>query len=238
MKHTMKAAAVLVLAASAGNAVELTGGELRLGYSAFDASAGGETLSRWSLDGSAELGFNQDFAAQLDIGISEFNASGLNIGTATLHGIYHLNGQTSLGAFYGTEDTDFGDVDYYGLEIGYGVSGFEVEGYLGIADGSGADGNLFGITGAVDIAPNWQMTGGYERADFDGGVDMSKFAVGVKLATNENVAFTAELGRGDFSVSSASAGENFISFGAEITFGAKRGATFGRRGVFNIIPGL
>ena len=229
--------------ASPSIAFEFTGGEVSLDYSAYIDDIAGEDLNKTSLEGAVEFGFNRNFAMQVDLGFQNFgfiDESGYN---PAVHGIYHLTDDTSFGLFLGHDDISSIDADYFGLQAGYESAGFEVEAYWSTGDVSeaslgSADVNIFGLAGAVDIAPNFQLTGGINRADFDGGISASQFEVGVRYAASDNFILRASIGSAKEDAFGTSVSENFFTIGGEITFGAERGATFGQRGLLRLFPGL
>ncbi len=231
-------AIALVSITSPVAAMELNGGDFNVNYSWFDQKVGDETVDTFSFDGAVEVGFNQNFAAQLDLGRYSFgliDERGTNI---ALHGIYHLNEATALGAFYGADDILSDSTDFYGVEAAYNTDQYEVEAYFGTGEDSGVDGNVYGILGAYDVTEGIAVTGSLERADIDGGFEYSKYAIGVRFSASPQAALTASIGSAEAEAGSLSGSETFFSIGAEFKFGQKAGATFGRRGLLKLIPGL
>lgn len=240
MKNLTRIAGVLALGAftSPVAAMELNGGDLNVNYSWFDQKFGDETVDTFSFDGAVEVGFNQNFAAQLDLGRYSFgliDERGTNI---ALHGIYHLNDSTALGAFYGSDDLMSESADFYGIEAVHDTDQFSVEAYFSTEEDQGVDANIYGILGSVGATENIAFTGSLEKADFDGDVELSKYAIGVRFSANPQAAFTASIGTFKGEAFGLSGSETFFSLGAEFKFGQKAGATFGRRGLLKLIPGL
>lgn len=217
-------------------AVEVTGGSVGLSYSGFTEDF---SVSRIAVDGSVELGFNQNISAQVDLAYNDFNLTGLRATTFGLHGIYHISDSTSLGAFYAFEDSNVrgGDLDIYGIEAGHDAGYVEVEGYLGRINGGATDGDMLGVQARYEFASELGMTGSYDRVS-SGGNDLSKFAVQLDRDVAPNVNLFAEIGTARVNGGGLSGNEPFVGLGGKVVFGAARGATFEQRGFSRIIPGL
>lgn len=225
--------------------LEITGGDVVLGYSAFSEKVDGETLSQTSIEGSLELGFTKEFGAQADFGVQQFeqlnNVGADNATNFTLHGLYHMSETTTFGAFYGRDSLEDLDLDFYGLEAGFEGPNFDVEAYFGTGelDGVDGDGNVFGVSGAYELTSSFELIGSYAKASFDGDLDVSTFEAGVAYNVNDSVQLAATLGRLTGEVEGlGSESEDYFGLEAEYSFGAARGATFGERGLLHLIPGL
>jgi hypothetical protein len=225
--------------------LEMTGGDIALGYSAFSEKVEGETLSQTSIEGSLELGFTKEFGAQVDFGVQQFeqlnNLGADNATNVTLHGLYHMNETATFGAFYGRDSLEDLDLDFYGLEAGFEGSGFDVEAYFGTGELDGVDGkgNVFGVSGAYELTSSFELIGSFAKASFDGDVDVSTFEAGVAYNFTNSVQIAATLGRLSGEVEGlGSESEDYFGLEAEYSFGAARGATFGERGLIHLIPGL
>ncbi|AXI42869.1 porin [Sulfitobacter sp. SK011] len=219
----------------AAHAVEVTGGSIGLSYSAFTEDT---SVSRVGIDGSVELGFNRNISAQVDLGYSDFNITGLNTTTLGLHGIYHVNDATSFGAFYANENANGGgDADIYGIEAGHEAGQFEFEGYLARVDGATSDGDMLGVMARYEFATALGVTGSYDYVDAAGS-DFSKLAVKLDRDVAPNVNLYVELGTAKASSGGLSGTEPFVGLGGKFVFGAERGATFEQRGFTRVFPGL
>lgn len=234
---TLLTFAILATSAQAEYA-RVTGGSVELRYSSFDKEVAGETVDRSSVGGSVELGFNRNFAAQLDLFSHEYGASDLSGTSAALHGIYHLNGLTSLGLFAGQESIEDETVDFYGVEAGFEFARGDAEAYFMMGDYEGYEGNIYGVSGQYEIMRWLSLTAAVDIGDFDGGVVLERRMIGVE-ADLGNFALTADLGNGDAELDGlASGSEGFLALGARFDFGAERGATFDPRGLGLLVPGL
>lgn len=237
MKVYLGAASAALFACAMGpaHAVEVTGADITLGYSAFTED---NDFNASALEGSLEVGFNKQFGVQLDLGYHKFGAIDDDATTATLHGIYHVDDATSLGLFYGRDSALGGNIDFYGIEAGHEYDRFDVEGYVAHGEESGFSGTVVGLSGAYAATDSFKLGLSLDNADFDGGVTVRR--VGVKGAYDFGTAASvyAEIGSLNGKVGGFSDSETFVGVGASFSFGADRGATFGQRGLAHLIPGL
>jgi hypothetical protein len=245
MRHLLKFACIsaLTVAGSQAYAFEVTGGDLRLEYSAFTDDILGEDLGKTALEGSVEVGFDRHIALQFDLGLQDFKFADESGNNLAVHVLHHMNEDTSVGLFVGRDKISSGEADYYGIEAGYEALNYEFEAYLSTGDVSepslgSSDVNILGVSGALDISENLKLTGAVHHAEFDGDVSASRFEVGLQYAASDHFALTASVGSAEEDSFGSSTSENFFAVGAEMTFGANRGATFGQRGLLRLIPGL
>lgn len=221
---------------SSAMAAELVGGSIKLEYSTFTDET---DLSRLGVEGSLELAFDRNFSIQADLGYQRFDLTDLDSNVYGLHGIYHLNDDTSFGVYYTKDDTDIGDLNIVGLEVGHEMAGVEFEAYLGYADSDAGDGGIYGISGRYELANAVGITGSFDRVD-EGFVDANVLAVGVDSDVAPNVNLFLEAGAADLGIAGLGSSdfEGFVGVGAKIAFGNKRGATFEQRSLSRLIPGL
>jgi len=226
--------ATTTLATSAA-AAELVGGSVQLDYSAFTDET---DFSRVGLEGSLELAFTREFSVQGDLGYQSFGESDADSTIYGLHAIYHLNDDTSLGAFYSRDDIDGGDIDLYGVEVGHEVNGFEIESYLSHVEGDGDSGTLLGISGRYEFENTIGLTGSFDRID-EGDVDINFVGLTLDRDVSPNMNLFVKVGSADASVTGLGSGsETYVGIGGKISFGAERGATFEQRSLTGLIPGL
>jgi hypothetical protein len=235
MNKTMLAAlgAALFCAQSAG-AVEVTGGSIGLSYSAFTANS---DVNRLGIEGAVEFAFNRNISMQADIGHQSFGATGVDSTTLGLHGIFHLDDQTSFGAFYVNENADLGDVDTFGLEAGYEVGQFEAEGYLSSADDGVDTFAIYGVSGRYEMPNTLGVTGAYDRAD-DDSAELSRLSIKLDRDVSPAVNLFVEVGTARTTSAGVSDTNTFVGIGGKYVFGAERGATFEQRGFLRLLPGL
>ncbi|PSL17111.1 hypothetical protein [Shimia abyssi] len=235
---TASAATITMLATHPANAVEITGGSIKLGYSQFtNQTTTGQTLSNTTLDTSTELGFNRNTSAQLDLGLNSYGASNFDGHNVALHGIYHANETTSFGAFIGQDGLESNDVNFAGFELGVEAQALDLETFFMTDIDNNSDGRIFGISGDYEITDSFEVTGQILLGDF-GNLNFDRYSVGVRYKTSNSFALTADLGAARAEAFGVSDSETFIALGAEYKFGAERGATFGKRSLLSVIPGL
>ncbi len=220
---------------AAAEAFEFNGGELSLGYSAFSDDT---DISKLSVTGSAEFGFSRAFSVQLDAGSHAFNFVDENGTNISAHGIFHANEQLSLGAFYGVDRFNGDSADFYGLELGYELPNVDLEGYVARGEESGVSADVFGLDGKLKANETLDVMASIDHASFDGGLDLTRFSVGGVWKATPGIGLYAELGSVKADALGFSDSEGYVGIGATFTFGADRGATFGRRSTFELIPGL
>ncbi|MGC1494302.1 MAG: hypothetical protein WA790_00725 [Sulfitobacter sp.] len=225
---------VLILCATTAQAVEITGGSVGLSYSAFtkDTSA-----RRIGIEGSLEVGYNQNFSSQIDLTYHQLNVTDQDTTTLGLHTIYHVNAATSLGIFYAIEDTIGGTFDMYGIEAGHGAGPWAFEGYLGRAEANAVDAELLGFSARYELANEIGVTGAYDDVDV-AGVDWSKTSLRVDRDVTADVNLYLEVGAAHVNGAGLSGSEPFVGLGGTYVFGAARGATFDARGIARLLPGL
>ncbi|MFA3915834.1 porin [Ruegeria hyattellae] len=239
MKNIIVAGALASsLCVGAASAAEITGGYFDLGYSSFTDSDDG---SKFYGAGSGELGFTRNFSVQADLGVYRFREVSETAYNGTLHAIYHTNDNLSLGGYYNRDEIDGGiDSNSFGIEAGYETGILGLEGYVSridFVDSDFDDGNLLGFK--VEGSPSSQFTLS-ASVDYLNGPDdleLTRFGVSADYEVGEGAHVYGELGRARVDIGSGSESETFIGAGLRLNFGAKRGTTFGRRGLLDKLPG-
>ena len=207
-----------------------TGGELTLDATAFGE---GDNPSAVSYSGALEYAINRSFSVAGDLSVYDFSLLGDEITNVTLHGIYHLGQQSSVGVFVGQDSFDDDDATFLGLEGGYEAGPLAVEGYVALYDNDD-DTTVLSIDGTYDLNGQFAAIGRLGYADFD---DQSfvRISAGAEYDFANGPTVYAELGN----VSGDNDSSAFISLGASVEFGAARGTTFDRRSIFEAIqPGF
>lgn len=243
MTHLKKILFTSVCAATLGAmpaaAMELTGGDISLGYSAFSEDS---DLSRMAVEGSLELGINRAFSVQFDLSHYEFGFVNEGVTSGAVHAIYHFNDTTSAGLFYGRESNSLTSIDFYGAEVGRDFGALDLEAYVGFGDESGVSATAFGIAGAYQMNDHFSVGAAYDRVDFDGDVHIYSTAFRANYEPAENVTLYGEVGSAGIGATAfgvtANLSSTYLGLGVEYAFGAKRGATFGERGLTRLLPGL
>jgi hypothetical protein len=233
--RVLAALGATLLSVNLSQAAEFTGGSFDLNYSQI---ADDSNFSRGTVRGSAELGFNRNWAAQLDLGSYSFetlNETGWN---GTLHGIYHMNEQTSLGAYLGVDDILGSKATIYGVEAGFELNGLNAEGYLGAVSDSGQTATMLGGVLTNELNDSWGLNAGFDFLNDTSGVDLTRLSIGADYHVGGGATFYGEVGSLNATFGGASASEPYVGVGLRLDFGAERGSTFGHRGLLDKIPGL
>lgn len=232
---TKSALAAALCVAAFPLAAQVTGGSLGIEYSA--PTSGGD-LGGTTYSGAIEYSFMRDFAVSLDLSGYRLDNISTDASSATLHGVYHLNEQASVGAFFGADSFDGADSqNLYGLEAGAEFGTAEIEGYVGLLEGDSDDATLFGLDGKYAFANGVSAIGSAGIASSDD-VDVTRISIGAEYAITGGPEFFAEIGNVSAEAAGIEADETFIGIGARVAFGAKRGTTFGERSLFEVLPGF
>lgn len=228
--------------AQPASAFDVTGGEVSFGYSAFSEE---NELSRLTFDGAVEYGFAPSFGVQLDVAHTTFGATSLNTNSATLHAVYHVNDSAALGAFAtlesaGIASNHIGNVAFYGLEAGYDANALVFEGYWGTGEESGVSIRTLGGEAGYRINDRFSVGVSHDRLTLEDGeeITLHNTALRGSYDAENGVEFYAEVGRAGIQVPSESISESTNFFGLGLTYTFGRGATFGKRTVTQIVPGL
>lgn len=227
------AAAFAVFLAPAAIAQQVTGGSLTLSHSAFTDNS---DVAKTSLLGSVELGFSRDFGLQADLGLARLNGANENATLVTLHGVYHLSETTSAGLFLGIDRIGGESQTFIGLEMGTasGPTGFEA--YIGAADGGDETGTMIGLSTRYGISDQFGVGLSLDHLSVDT-LDATRYSLNADFSATENVTLFGEVGALRGEIEGASGTEPYVKLGGKITFGAKRGTTFGQRSLLNVLPG-
>ncbi|MDA9207685.1 porin family protein [Octadecabacter sp.] len=223
-------AIVLAALSTSATAQQFAGGELTIdayGYDAADADV--------SVDYSVALEYaiNQNVGIAVDLAYYDFSIVNESIINLTVHSIYHLNDQASVGFIIGNEFRDDASVTFYGLEGGFESNNFSGEGYFALYDNSDNT-SVIGLSGAYEInsAVSAIADFGYGSIDSD---DITRISAGAEYDFANGPTVYAEFGNLDLDGASSA----FIGLGASVQFGADRGTTFDRRGAFEtLVPGF
>lgn len=223
-----------ILAGTGAHAQQVTGGSIELSYSAFNDDT---DVNRTSLEGSIELGFNRNIAMQFDLGFHGFGAIDDNSTNFTVHGIYHANDRVSLGLFAGVEDFVGESESFLGLEAGVEASKFGGEIYLADFDVGTESVQLYGLHTELEVSESVSIGLDYDRID-DDFVTFDSLKLSADYSFGQGAAAFAEIGSGEVGIGDLSASEAFFGLGLRFNFGADRGATFDRRSLGGVFPGL
>jgi hypothetical protein len=238
MRPILATAALAAILPLSATAFEMTGATVGLSYGQLTDET---DLDRVDLGGAVEFGFSQNFAVQADLGFAQFGASDLDLTSLALHGIWHASDVSSLGLFLGRDTAEIGPDDasqsFLGIEVGYGEGGFDAEAFFAVADTDGGNGTAAGVTLDWGITPVIGLGLTVDRLSGDD-IDLTALALRGSYDVTPQAELYAEVGTMDVDVGGLSADSTFIGIGAEVNFGAARGATFDRRSLLGAIPGL
>lgn len=224
--------AVISTAASPLFAQGFSGGDLSMEFTTptENTSTSGSTYS-----GGLEYSINRSIAVAVTASRYSFGNSSAHANNATLHGVYHMNEDTSVGFFAGRDSVNSTDVDHYGFEVGTDLGSGNIGGYFGQALSSSDTINLLGADGSYDFTNQISLNGTLDHAT-DGSESYSKATVGVGYQMTNGPELFGNFGTVLVKSGSSTADANFLTLGARIDFGASRGTTFGSRGIFEAFP--
>ncbi len=234
----------LAAAGLAGSAraqeVDVTGGELRFGYGRMAGDEGGDTPSKTSLEGAMSFGFGDRFGAQADLALDRFNAEKVYGQSLVAHGALAISPLTHVGVFAGYERADGADATFFGAEVAVDTGVTAIQGYVqaGTEHGTGAEGTIWGLKGHQGITPQLDLGGRLHLGSFGGDVDVTRVAATAGYRLGPAARIEAELGTADVDVPGLGRRDDaYLGVQATFTFGPGQGATFGRRGLLDLIPG-
>jgi len=206
-----------------------TGGELTIDAAGF--SEGDSTSVNYSV--AAEYSISRSISIAGTLGFYDYSLLSDTINSYTLHGIYHLNDASSLGFFTGSEELNGASSTFYGFEGGFESAGYEIEGYFALYDNAD-DTSVVGLSGSYAVTDQISAIGEVGFGDFSAG-KVRSISAGAEYQFINGPSVYAEIGN----VSTDVVDSGFIGLGASIQFGADRGTTFNRRGVFETLnPGF
>ena len=203
-----------------------SGGELTI--DAYGFSDGGDsTVVNYSA--ALEYSINRNVSIAGDVSIYDLSILSDDVTNFTLHGIFHVNDQTSIGGFYGVDSLSGNGSAFGGFEAGYETGALGVEGYIAIYDNDD-DTSVFGLSGEYEISDTISATANIGLGDI-GNVDYTRISAGAEYSFAQGPSVYAELGN----VTGGGTDSGYIGLGANIEFGAARGTTFDRRGIFETV---
>lgn len=223
------AAMAMAALSTSVSAQQFAGGELTIDAYSYDESGFDSTVD-YSV--ALEYATNRDIGFAFDLAHYDFSLNDDSVTTFTIHSIYHLNDQSSVGFIVGNDIGDDGIGTFYGFEGGFEANGFNGEGYFAIYDND-ANSTVLGLSGAYQITDSVSAIADFGFGDLDSG-DITRISAGAEYDFTNGPTVYAEIGNVDLDVASST----FIGIGASVQFGAERGTTFDRRGAFEtLIPG-
>ncbi len=226
-KAVLTAVAMTALSTSA-MAQGFSGGELTIDVQSFGE---GDSPISVNYSGALEYAVTHSISVAGAIGSYDYSLASGNVTNYSLHGILHINNQASVGAFLGSTSYEDESESFVGIEGGYEMNGFDLEGYTAFYDDDDKT-SVLGVSGAYRFTDQIAAIGEIGYASIDGD-NHNRISAGAEYTFAQGPSLYAELGRvGDVE---ASTDNTFIGLGASIEFGASRGTTFNRRGVFEAL---
>lgn len=209
-------------------------GDLTLGHSFFTDES---QVSKTYAEGAVEFGVTPKASIQMDLGFYGLGVLDENATNLVLHGIYDTHATGSVGAFVGVDRLAGVSANFYGIEYGQSLGSGSVEAYAGTGDQGGVDGTVIGVESEFLIGSEFGVGVKLDHADFEGTLSATRFGVKGLYGIGDAGKVFAEIGtlRGD--ISGVSASEPFVGVGLTVNLGQDE-STFGRRGLFNLFPGL
>jgi len=181
MTHrTAIAAAVLAVFAQPALAQGITGGQLGIEYM---APVDGSDFGGTSYNAAIEYAISRQFSVSADFSSYSRDTFETDPTSLTLHGIYHMDDNVSLGVFVAQDRQVDGDLSLYGLEGGTEFMGGEVSGYAAMIDGDN-DGSMFGLDGAYGWRDGISFIGNAGVVSVDD-ASVRRFAIGGAYAMAE-----------------------------------------------------
>lgn len=232
MLNKLFLSAALVVAGSTGFAQGFSGAELEI---EFTDGTDVEDVGGISYSGAVEAEVGYGISVALAGTAYNFDVGEDNISNLTLHGIYAIDNATSFGLFIGQDRLDDASSDLFGAEIAYDFGLGEFEAYLGSAKDSADDEvTLFGVGGSYDLGSGFSFGGTVDRFSGDG-FSASALELGGYYTMAQGPKFGVTLGQVNLDSGGTDVSENFFGLQASVAIGPNGGATFGRRGIYEVI---
>lgn len=169
------------------------------------------------------------------------DADDLDLTNVTLHGIYALNSDLSLGLWFSQDRIDSPiddlEIDNFGVEVGYASGAVSAEGYLGTGEANGTDLTYVGFDGDYAFGNGFSVIGSYKNVSFEEGGDQTYATaeLGAAYTLASGPSFYATIGTLMFdSEGGGSFDDDLYSIGATFNFGGAGGTTFGSRGFLEL----
>lgn len=238
------ATTALALATTSLAAQGFSGATVTLDYQTFSDV---DELDSTRFSGGLEYDLGNGFAVAADLSLVNFSDFDEDITNVTVHGIYAMSPDLKVGLFLGRETQDELDLDIYGVEAAYDVSGFGIQGYLGTGDA--ADGGGSADLGFLGVAADYTFGGGvFVMASYDEvtiediGTDItfSSAEAGAGYALSSGIAAHVSVGQISTSGGGGTFEEDFMKVSLSYAFGPQGGTTFGTVGFFETLrlPGF
>lgn len=181
------------------------------------------------VEGSFATQFGARFDAQLDLGMSKYQATDTTTPFLGLHLIYAASDRTDLGLFLSGEDRLGTSYSIWGLEVAHEAGPLAVQAYAALNEPTttGFKGQIYGLDMSYDLGQNWAVQAGLHRADMDGTPDRKASYLGISRRVRQDLVLSTRAAQ-------QTDGDAVVSVSANITLGD--GARFNRRDWFQMFP--
>lgn len=225
----VSAAIAMAALSTSVSAQQFAGGELTIDAYGYED---GDLDSTVDYSAALEYATNRNIGFAFDLAYYDFSLNDDSVTTFTIHSIYHLSDQSSVGFIVGNDIGDDGIGTFYGLEGGFESNNISGEGYFAFYDNSDSSAVL-GLSGAYQISDSVSAIADFGYGDIADN-DITRISAGAEYQFTNGPSVYAEIGNLDIDTGNSA----FIGLGATVAFGAARGTTFDRRGAFEtLIPG-
>lgn len=236
MKMTFILPSLLVLTSATGVAAQgFTGGSVDLTYESFSDT---DELASTTIGTSLQFAVGPQFSIAIDVENIEYDDFAVTLPSTTVHAIYAVNSDVSVGGYYSRENFVFAGqtIEGYGAEVSYDIGQIGLGAYAGVNEVGGTDINRFGASASYAFGNGVSVMGDYALAAVDGGSDVSTIEIGGAYAFASGVSLSAAVGNLMADGSGADLDETYFNIGVSVGFGPDGGTTFDDRGLFSVLP--
>lgn len=233
MRTVIAAAAVTAVAASgAAQAQGFRGAEIDLSSSAYTEDS---DFGQTTFQGSVEFGFTERFGVALDIGGASFRPDAGEAGTATVHLVFDVAPNASLGVFSSADESDSATSEAYGIEGGAGFGRTQFEAFAGLGTAADVlDFSVYGVDGVFGLSDRFALTTSFAYLATELDVDQSRLGIGTEVRLGSTSTLYVEVGEDNLEGETAT----YVGLGARFAFGPQRGTTFDPRGLVEVFGGF
>lgn len=181
------------------------------------------SLGVTSYGGGLEFGLFSGLSVELDLAANDWRGFRGRSSTMTLHGIYEIMPDTSVGLYWSRERVSDQTANAYGIEGTMSFGALDLAGHLGHYEADSVSGDLFGINATYSFGYAFALTGGLKSVS--GAEDFTVTSLGGEYRFDSGPIVFAGVDH----ESSDTDSDTYLSIGARIELG--QGTTFGSRGI-------
>jgi hypothetical protein len=238
IKSFVVATTVAILGTTGAFAQGFSGGSIGIEYSELDELS---EFQKTTFDVALEYELSPRFAIAGNLSYYSYaDIDDLDLANLTLHGIYALNSDLSVGLWASRDNIDSSindvEIDNYGLEAAYASGAVSIEGYVGADEADDTDLPYFGIDGDYGFGNGFSVIGRYDSVSFDEGGEQTYATaeIGAAYTIASGPSIFETVGNLTFEGPGASEDDTLYSIGASYNFGGAGGTTFGSRGFLEL----